>query len=162
MYSFPGNCAASVPISTFMCLLAIYIFPGSVPIFPPAEKADPSWEYIIRSQTHKSGNWDWGIDIPFLGIFAFCLCSADCKMCGLPEANVDGVLAAYGARLQEGVPALEQQHQRPHWDQEEMVQLWDLRHLQVIKLSENKSKKMRHVGYLLIFQFSSKVVHTSK
>jgi hypothetical protein len=26
-------------------------------IFPPAEKADPSWEYIIRSQTHECGNW---------------------------------------------------------------------------------------------------------
>ncbi len=69
IYSFSGNSAASAPISTFMCLWAIYISPGLVHIFPPAEKADPSWEYIIRSQTHECGNWDWGADIPFLGIF---------------------------------------------------------------------------------------------
>ncbi len=43
------------------------IFPASVHIFPPAEKADPS--YIIRSQSQECGNWDWGPDIPFLGIF---------------------------------------------------------------------------------------------
>ncbi len=48
----------------FMC-----IFPGSVHIFPPTEKADPSWEYIIRSQTHECGTWDWDPDISFLGIF---------------------------------------------------------------------------------------------
>ncbi len=69
IYSFSGNSVASAPISTFMCLWAIYIFPGSVYIFPPAEQADPSWEYIIRSQTHECGNWDWGPYIPFLGIF---------------------------------------------------------------------------------------------
>jgi hypothetical protein len=43
IYSFSGNSAASAPISTVMCLQAIYIFPGSVYIFPPAEQADPSW-----------------------------------------------------------------------------------------------------------------------
>ncbi len=69
IYSFSGNSAASAPISTFLCLWAIYIDPGAVFIFPPAEKADPSWEYIIRSQTHECGNWDWDPDIPFLGIF---------------------------------------------------------------------------------------------
>ncbi len=69
IYSFSGNCAASAPISTLMCLWAIYIFPGSVHIFPPAEKVDPSWKYLINSQTHECGNWDWGPDIPFLGIF---------------------------------------------------------------------------------------------
>jgi hypothetical protein len=55
--------------SSFMCLWAIYIFPESVHIFPPAEKAGPSWEYIIRSQTHECGNWGWVPGIPFLGIF---------------------------------------------------------------------------------------------
>ncbi len=68
-YSFSGNFAASAPLSTFMCLWATYIFPGSIYIFPPAEQADPSWEYIIRSQTRECGKWDWGPDIPFLGIF---------------------------------------------------------------------------------------------
>ncbi len=67
--SYSGNCAASAPISTFMCLWEIYIFPGSVHIFSPAEKADPSWEYLIRSQTHECGNWDWDPNVPFLGIF---------------------------------------------------------------------------------------------
>ncbi len=57
--------AASAPISTFMCLWAIYIVPGSVYIFPPAVQGDRSWEYINRSHTHECGNWDWGPDILF-------------------------------------------------------------------------------------------------
>ncbi len=69
IYSFSGMSAALAPISTFMCFWAIYIFPRSVYIFPPTDQADPSWKYIIRSQTHECGNWDWGPDIPFLGIF---------------------------------------------------------------------------------------------
>ncbi len=69
MYFFSGNCEASASISTFMCLWAIYIFPGLVHIFHPAEKADPLWEYIICSQTYECGNWDWDPDILFLGIF---------------------------------------------------------------------------------------------
>ncbi len=32
------------------------------------EYVERSWEYIIRSQTHECGNWDWGHAIPFLGI----------------------------------------------------------------------------------------------
>ncbi len=80
IYSFSGNCAASAPISTFMCLWAIYIFPGLVHIFPPAEKAEPSWEYIICSQTHECGNWNWDPWYSFSGnicskFLAFCLCS---------------------------------------------------------------------------------------
>ncbi len=66
-----------------MCLWAIYIFPGSVHIFPPAEKADPSWEYLIRSQTHECGNsklalrsrYSFSGNICF-EFAAFCLCSA--------------------------------------------------------------------------------------
>jgi hypothetical protein len=38
-------------------------------MFPAAEKADRSWEYISRSQTHECGNWDFGQAIPFLEIF---------------------------------------------------------------------------------------------
>jgi hypothetical protein len=47
---FLGIARPQPQFSTFVCLWAIYIFPGSVHIFPPGEKADPSWEYIIRSR----------------------------------------------------------------------------------------------------------------
>jgi hypothetical protein len=95
MYSFSGNCAASAPISTFMFPWAIYKFPGLVHIIPPAEKADPSLEYIIRSQKHECGNWDQDPRYSFSGnicfkFLAFCLCSVVFKqlaMIGI-ECNV--------------------------------------------------------------------------
>ncbi len=62
----------------------LYI-PRIGPHIPPVEKADPSWEYIIFSQTHECGNWDRGPDIPFLGIFVsnfrhfvFAVCHRTC------------------------------------------------------------------------------------
>jgi hypothetical protein len=67
-YSQNRNCVASVPISTFMCLLAIYIFPGSVYLFCYKKICGPILEYINRSQTYQCENWDWSSAIPLLGI----------------------------------------------------------------------------------------------
>ncbi len=51
------NIGVSVPISTFMCLLAIYIFPRLVCLFCWRKYVDRSWDYKNRSQTHECGNW---------------------------------------------------------------------------------------------------------
>ncbi len=56
-YSQKRNCAATFPISTFMCLWAIYIFSRSICLFCCRKYVDRSWEYKIahRHMNVKSG-----------------------------------------------------------------------------------------------------------
>ncbi len=77
MYSQKRNCAASVPISTFMCLLVIFTFSRSVQLFSCSRIGRPiRGIYINRSQKHECRNWDYGRAVPFLGIFV-----SNCRYC---------------------------------------------------------------------------------
>ncbi len=66
LYSFSGNCAASVPISTFMCLWVIYIFPGSILIFS-CSRIGRSIMGIYKSLTDT---WMWKLGL-WLSQFLF-------------------------------------------------------------------------------------------
>ncbi len=68
-YSQKRNIGISVPISTFMRLWAIYIFPRSVCLFCWRKYEDRSWEGLYKSlTTHECWNWGWGRAIPRKGI----------------------------------------------------------------------------------------------
>ncbi len=79
------NCAASVPIPTFMFLWAIYMLPRSVYLFC-CRKIGGSilGIYINRSQIHERGNWDWGRAVSFLGVNkSDFLCSVSLWLCNI-------------------------------------------------------------------------------
>jgi hypothetical protein len=59
-YSQKRNIGVSFPISNFMPLWEIYIFPRSVCLFCWRKYVDRSCDYINRSQTNKCWNWGWG------------------------------------------------------------------------------------------------------
>ncbi len=75
-YSQKRIFAAPIPISTFMCLWAFYIFPWSICLLCIRKNVDWSWKYIDRSQTHECGNWKWGRAIPRKGIYKRDFCGS--------------------------------------------------------------------------------------
>ncbi len=59
-YSQKSNCAATVPISTFRCQWAIYIFPQFICLLCCRKICGPILGIYKSLKTHECGNWDWG------------------------------------------------------------------------------------------------------
>ncbi len=73
MYSFSRNCAASVPVSTFMCLW-VSLSDLYIPRIGPHISCSSIGRQIVGiykslTDAHECQNWDWGRSILFLGIF---------------------------------------------------------------------------------------------
>jgi hypothetical protein len=94
MYSFSGTYAVSVPISTFVCMWTIYIYPGSVHIFSCSRIGRP----IMGIYKSLTDTWLWKLGLrpcnSFPGNIRFefsvlCLCS----VCG---RKIQYILATRG------------------------------------------------------------------
>ncbi len=83
MYSFSGNCAASVLIAIHSCVCERFIYSQNRSTYFLQQNRQTDSDnklYINRSQTHECGNWDCSRPIPFLRIsnfefLVFVLCS---------------------------------------------------------------------------------------
>jgi hypothetical protein len=58
MCSFSGHCAASVPISTFMCLRAIYRTPGLLHIFSCIRMGTWKYNKSLTDTVYECRNWE--------------------------------------------------------------------------------------------------------
>ncbi len=63
-----GNVCLSPNFHIHVSVSDLYI-PSIGHLFPAAEWADRSWEYMNRTQKHECRNWDWGRAVSLLGIF---------------------------------------------------------------------------------------------